>query len=255
MQYVRPVDFGAFRPGEFHSQFIASLETCLAICSRVPAGLAGPSLHVPPSDQLYYVLRGRLQVQLGPDLVEAEPDDLVFIPAGVPHRNINPWDQDEVHFELIAPAPPPGRPLLAPAATDAPTEPVRHPHAGVRRLDPAAFRGERFQTQPMADRSTGSEHVRIYVARVPPGGGGPTTHVHEFDQLYFVLRGTMQLEIALGRYTAGPNTLVVLPAGVPHTNWNDGPEVESHLALLAPTPPPGMRLDHPVTFAAAPEAG
>jgi mannose-6-phosphate isomerase-like protein (cupin superfamily) len=247
MQYVRSVDFGAFKPDEFHSQFIASLETCLAICSRVPPRLAGPSLHVHQSDQLYYILRGRLQVQLGTEVVEAEPDDLVFIPAGVPHRNINPWDEEEVHFELIAPPPGPGRPLLTTTTDDS----VRNPFAGVRRLDPNGFAGGRFQTQSMADRSTGSEHVRLYVARVPAGGGGPAMHVHEFDQLYFVLRGTMQLEIALGRYTAGPNTLVILPAGVPHANWNEGPEIESHLALLAPTPQPGVRLDYAVTFAAA----
>ena len=54
----------------------------------------------------------------------------------------------------------------------------------------------------------------------------------------------MQLEIALKTYFTGPNTLVVLPVGVPHRNWNAGPDVESHLAVLAPAPDPGGHARH-----------
>jgi mannose-6-phosphate isomerase-like protein (cupin superfamily) len=247
MDYVRRLDESVFPADAFHSHFMATLESCIAICSRVPPRLTGPALHVHPADQLYYVLRGRLKVQLGEAEVVAEPDDLIFIPAGVPHRNINEWDEEEVHVELIAPAPRAGRPLSSPSTTSG----VQNAHAGVRRLDKNAFTGRPFDTQELADRSTGSEQVRVYYARVQPGAGGPAMHIHELDQLYFVLSGTMQLEIALKRYSAGPNTYVVLPAGVPHRNWNEGPDVECHLAILAPAPFPGDRLDQPVTFASA----
>jgi mannose-6-phosphate isomerase-like protein (cupin superfamily) len=247
VEYVRNVDYSAFPADAFHSHFMATLESCIAICSRVPPRLTGPALHVHPADQLYYVLRGRLKVQLGSAEVIAEPDDLIFIPAGVPHRNINEWDEEEVHFELIAPAPRAGRPLSTPATTDA----TPQANAGLRRLDQSAFTGRPFDTQQLADRSTGSEQVRIYYARVQSGAGGPAMHIHDFDQLYWVLSGTMHLEIALKTYTAGPDTLVVLPAGVPHRNWNEGPHVESHLAILAPAPYPGERLDQPVSFASA----
>jgi mannose-6-phosphate isomerase-like protein (cupin superfamily) len=247
MDYVRSVDDSVFPKDAFHSHFMASLESCIAILSRVPPRLTGPALHVHPADQLYYVLRGRLKVQLGDTEVIGQPDDLIFIPAGVPHRNINEWDEEEVHFELIAPAPRSGRPLSTPATAD----PVHNGAAGLRRLDQSAFTGRPFDTQQLADRSTGSDNVRVYYARVQPGAGGPATHIHDFDQLYWILQGTMQLEIALKTYSAGPNTLVVLPAGVPHRNWNDGPDVESHLAVLAPAPYPGEKLDQPVSFAAA----
>jgi hypothetical protein len=46
----------------------------------------------------------------------------------------------------------------------------------------------------------------------------------------------MQLEIGLNSYTAGPNTLVTLPAGMPHRNWNEGPDSEYHLNLRVPEP-------------------
>ena len=39
-----------------------------------------------------------------------------------------------------------------------------------------------------------------------------------------ILGGTMSLEIEGQPYTAGPGTLVVFPAGVPHRNWNGGTE-------------------------------
>ncbi len=49
----------------------------------------------------------------------------------------------------------------------------------------------------------------------------------------------MSLQIGLERYTAGRHALVILPAGVPHGQWNEGPEIERHITLLAPEPMPG----------------
>ena len=43
--------------------------------------------------------------------------------------------------------------------------------------------------------------------------------------------------VALGRVVAERHQIVVLPAGVPHTQWNEGPDVEVHLAVLVPAPP------------------
>jgi mannose-6-phosphate isomerase-like protein (cupin superfamily) len=54
------------------------------------------------------------------------------------------------------------------------------------------------------------------------------------DQLFYILSGTMSLEIEGKRYEAGPGTLVVFPAGVPHRNWNGGNEATVHLAINSP---------------------
>ena len=35
----------------------------------------------------------------------ARPGQLVFIPKGLPHWNWNTTDEEELHFELIVPAP------------------------------------------------------------------------------------------------------------------------------------------------------
>jgi len=49
--------------------------------------------------------------------------------------------------------------------------------------------------------------------------------------------------VGLDRHVAEPGTLVVLPAGVPHRQWNEGRVPERHLALLSPAPEPGRPLD------------
>jgi mannose-6-phosphate isomerase-like protein (cupin superfamily) len=73
-------------------------------------------------------------------------------------------------------------------------------------------------------------------------------HLHTFDQFYYVLSGTMQLQIGLEKFTAGRNTYVLLPAGVPHRNWNDGPEIERHLNLQVPEMLPAPEADPPVVL-------
>jgi len=53
-----------------------------------------------------------------------------------------------------------------------------------------------------------------------------------------VLSGTMSIEIEGQRHDCGPGSLIVFPAGVPHRNWNDGPEPTVHLAFNTPQPDP-----------------
>src|SRR5579884_944824 len=118
----------------------------------------------------------------------------------------------------------------------------------IRQTDLSKFdMSRRFPTVPLIDRSMGSEHCRMYLAKVPAGGGGRDLHIHAFDQFYFIISGTMKLQIGTEQHTAGPLSLVVLPAGVPHKNWNEGPEEEMHIALLVPEPEPGTVADVPVT--------
>jgi mannose-6-phosphate isomerase-like protein (cupin superfamily) len=98
------------------------------------------------------------------------------------------------------------------------------------------FDGKHFGQSWLMSRSLGSESAGIYLAEVPPGGEGPRLHVHDFDQFYFVLEGLLTVQISLGCYEVGPNTLIVLPAHVPHRQWNQSSTRERHLAILAPEP-------------------
>lgn len=92
-------------------------------------------------------------------------------------------------------------------------------------------------SQPLLDRDSGATSCSVNCIQTPPGEGSPAgMHIHAVDQLFYILSGTMSLEIAGQPYTAGPGTLVVFPAGIPHRNWNGGGEATVHLAFNTPLP-------------------
>jgi len=228
LQYVRPVDLNAFPRDDFHSEFVADrtsgLDSCICIVTRVPPGKGSPwRPHTHPADQLYYVLRGEMRARIGEREVVAGPNDLVYIPAGVQ--------------------------LAAPIDASAPAPSMRDVEL-VRSLDESRFAPDRWSQVVLADRSSGVPSVSLGVFRVPPSGPSTSSgrsaigrlHVHRFDQIYYVISGRMRLQIGLEEHEAGPNTLVILPAGMPHRSWNEGPEPELHLNLRVPEPAdPDMR--------------
>jgi mannose-6-phosphate isomerase-like protein (cupin superfamily) len=251
MQYVRAVDSGAFPPAAFHSQRLADastgLDSCVCLCTRVPPGTGTTAgMHTHPSDQLYYVLTGTMHARVGDRTYVVSPGSLVIIPAGTPHWNWNEGTQDEVHFELIVPALATGEPMLT-RVDDTASAAVGI--EVVRPLDHSQFDDSRFSQVVLADRSSGLSTLSLGVFRVPPGNRGPGRHAHRFDQIYFIISGQMELELGFERYSVGSNTLVVIPAGMPHRNWNDGAEVEYHLNLRVPEPlADETEWDVPVTF-------
>jgi len=111
----------------------------------------------------------------------------------------------------------------------------------VRKLDPALEASDDRFTQMLLGRDSGSSTCEINCIKTPVGDGSPAgLHTHPFDQVFYVLEGTMSLEIDGGAHEAGPGTLVVFPAGVPHRNWNAGSEPTVHLALNVPLPDPDV---------------
>jgi mannose-6-phosphate isomerase-like protein (cupin superfamily) len=114
----------------------------------------------------------------------------------------------------------------------------------IRTVDFAAIEGtakdERF-TQVLLDHTSGAQTCSINCIKTPAGGGSPAgMHTHAVDQVFYILSGTMGIEIENKQYAAGPGTLVVFPAGVPHRNWNDGAEPTLHLAINTPMPDPDV---------------
>ncbi|HVN22831.1 MAG TPA: cupin domain-containing protein [Syntrophorhabdales bacterium] len=110
----------------------------------------------------------------------------------------------------------------------------------VRKVDFAAIErsrpGDRI-TQVLFDRSSGAKTCRIECIKTPAGGGSPEgLHTHLVDQIFYILKGTMTVEINGIEYEAGPGTLVIFPAGVAHRNWNRGSEPTVHLSFIVPMP-------------------
>jgi mannose-6-phosphate isomerase-like protein (cupin superfamily) len=93
--------------------------------------------------------------------------------------------------------------------------------------------------QRLFDHTTGARNCTINCIKTPPGGGSPAgRHVHDVDQIFYVLSGTMGIEIEDRQFTCTPGSLIVFPAGVRHRNWNGGSEPTVHLAFNTPLPDP-----------------
>jgi mannose-6-phosphate isomerase-like protein (cupin superfamily) len=255
MRYVRPLDLeqsvDTGFPG-YRAQFLSHLESGLMIASHIEEGGCGPGLHYHRSDQLYYLIQGSMKVRLGYEVHQIEAGSLVFIPAGLAHCNWNEGPGAETHFEMIIPAPAPLAQIaiMVDSPEDVPVEDRTDRRGYVRRVDPAALTEPMpgMRLAPLADPESGSPHTIVNYLEIGPGGAGPGTHVHEFDQYYLVLEGQLTIEVALEEHVVGPGTLVVLPAGVPHRQYNATEVTEKHLAVLAPAPEPGKPWDRGVTF-------
>jgi mannose-6-phosphate isomerase-like protein (cupin superfamily) len=112
----------------------------------------------------------------------------------------------------------------------------------VRPVDFAALDAstKRF-SQSLLDRESGATTSSVNCIKTPAGEGSPAgLHTHLVDQIFYILSGTMSLEIEGKEYQAGPGTLVFFPAGVPHRNWNAGAEATVHLAINVPQPDPSV---------------
>src|ERR1700704_3167319 len=95
-------------------------------------------------------------------------------------------------------------------------------------------------SQTLIGHDSGATSCSVNCIKTPHGEGSPAgMHTHMVDQLFYILSGTMSLEIAGQSHVAGPGTLVVFPAGVPHRNWNGGAEPPFHLAFNSPLPEQG----------------
>ena len=71
----------------------------------LPARALGAPVHTHTNEDEYsYVLEGRFGVQLGDQVFEAGPGDLVFKPRGVAHTFWNAGDEPARMLELISPA-------------------------------------------------------------------------------------------------------------------------------------------------------
>jgi quercetin dioxygenase-like cupin family protein len=112
----------------------------------------------------------------------------------------------------------------------------------LRKVDFAYFDSvEEGRTELLGHKSGATSCTIQYIKHQPHGGSplkGP--HTHAFDQMFYIVSGTMAVEIEGKRYNAEAGSLVVLPAGVPHFTFNDNDEPTLFLAVHAPLPDPDL---------------
>jgi mannose-6-phosphate isomerase-like protein (cupin superfamily) len=94
-----------------------------------------------------------------------------------------------------------------------------------------------FHSEFLAGPRTGVDGCYVICSRVEPGASGPKLHTHPADQFYFVMSGSMHVQLGTEKFEVGPDTLVFIPEGTPHCNWNPGTNPEVHLEVIVPAPP------------------
>lgn len=246
MHYVRTFDREALDASKFDYVTLADLETVWVVAVQVPPGYEGQAPHVHESDQLYYVLEGELGVTLDGHDHTAAAESIVFIPAGTPHQNRNGGTAHELHLDLLVPPPSRFGSVARPADATDHGPGTGYVRVAGREYTPSHVPG--FDFDHIANPGTGCTSITVNAARIDETSPGTDWHIHDFDQLYWVLEGTLHVEVADQVHDVAPGHLVVLPAGVPHRNWNPGPSTERHLALLVPAPT-GAPRDLEVTWA------
>jgi mannose-6-phosphate isomerase-like protein (cupin superfamily) len=244
---IRPAALAPLQ-GDVTSEILAGptngLDSAYVIYTRMAAGARPRGLYTLPVEHTYLVLSGQLNVQIGTDQFAVGPDTLVLVPAGVPHQVWNASSEPEADFEVITPAP--SRDLVS-MMNRAEARKIDNAAQYIRVAPPldkltGGSGHDSLNERVLASRATGSEYVLERLNDVLPGGGRTELHIHPFDQVYFVIKGAMTVQYGLATYQAGENTLVLLPAGVVHSNQNKGASLQSAITLLLPEPQKGTPL-------------
>ncbi|HEX5115563.1 MAG TPA: cupin domain-containing protein [Pseudonocardiaceae bacterium] len=109
--HVRPVDFdrlAALPAGERFSQKLidehSGARNAVVSYVRTPPGGGSPrGAHTHEFEQLFYLLEGRMAIEVAGQRMDVEPGSLIVFPAGVPHRNWNTSDEPTVHIAINTP--------------------------------------------------------------------------------------------------------------------------------------------------------
>jgi len=202
------------------------------IYTRMPAGARGPALFTLPVEHYYVVLSGRMTVQIGTDTFVAGPMTGVVIPVDTPHAVWNAGAEPEAHLEVIAPAP--SRELLSMLKPAQPRK-IENAAGYIRPIAVPAARDLKpgLNGAVVTNRDRGSPNT-VRLDSTLAGSGGPATHVHRFEQVYFMVEGATTILYGADRFKAAKNDIVILAPGVVHTNRNESGMPERHLTLLLP---------------------
>ncbi len=233
MRYLRPYDLDALEPGTCGDWLLAPGDGAgVTVRLSRGGGEAVPRVSE-TSERFALVLRGTAHLVQGGVALPAATGELAFIPAGCSGAFAGDaatlWA--EIETELTAG-----------------TGGATGSEFKVMHVDQSKFEGAGFAYQSLIDRTQGAHTMRANVLQVQPGAGSPDWHIHAFSQIYFIQEGNMTVDIGRARFVARADTLVFLPAGVVHRNFNASNDLERHVSLLVPEPKSDEIFDFAITI-------
>ena len=230
MRIVRSFDPTAIAPGSAGSWLVGPEEN-EGVAIRLRRG--GGTQEIAPNpacERFALVIEGSVTLLEADASKVAQPGELIFIPASANSTLIA--DATAIWAEIEAP--------VAKPASDA--------SAKVIPVDKSRFEGTGFAYQSLIDRTVGCQAMRMNVLQVESGAGSPDWHIHAFTQIYLIQEGELTLDVGKHRHIAPANSIVVLPAGVVHRNFNASAGMERHVSLLVPEPLESEIFDFAVTI-------
>jgi len=163
----------------------------------------------------------------------------IIIPPNTPHAVWNEGTEPEANLEVITSGNPDKELSRNLASMMKPAEPKKVDNAAsyIRTIKVPAASDLKpgLNRQTFTSRAMGSP-VTVALDSTSPGSGGPKPHVHRFEQVYFMVEGETTVMYGLDTPVAKKNDIVILPAGVVHTNNNRSSSIERHITLLLPEP-------------------
>ena len=109
-------------------------------------------------------------------------------------------------------------------------DPARGP---LRPVDASLLKGK-VTSEILAGPTNGLDDAWILYTRLGPDARPLGLYTLPVEQSYLVLSGKLNVRIGSRQFVAAPDTLVLIPPGVPHEVWNEGTRPEVDLQVVAP---------------------
>ena len=71
-------------------------------------------------------------------------------------------------------------------------------------------------------------------------GGGPPPHIHRQEESFYLLQGTLTIQVGGRTFQANPGDFVPIPRGTVHSFRNDGQVDAKALVIVSPADPAGL---------------
>jgi quercetin dioxygenase-like cupin family protein len=85
------------------------------------------------------------------------------------------------------------------------------------------------------DESCGAVHTGFAVEELDPAGAVPA-HLHSYEESFYIVDGTVVLDLPDGSYRLTPGDYGFVPVGVPHAWRNDGDRAARWARMASPGP-------------------
>ena len=108
--------------------------------------------------------------------------------------------------------------------------------------DEAVGHSDGFGFWSVVDEQDGAVHTGFGICELGPGGS-VASHVHSYEQSFFVLEGSAVLDTPEGATALAPGDYGLVPVGVPHSWRNEGDAVARWADMAAPSPRRRFRRD------------